>query len=68
MPLAEVSCELATIFVSAGADVDAINKEGQTPIMVAILQVSFLHLCYPSCQGCQRPLLTILFSVNVLYI
>lgn len=54
MPLGEVSCQLARLFISAGADMDAINKEGQTPIMVAILQVSFLHLCYPKCQGCPQ--------------
>ncbi|KAL9986739.1 hypothetical protein ACROYT_G000926 [Oculina patagonica] len=41
MPLAEVSCQLARLFVSAGADLDAVNKEGQTPIMVAVLQNNF---------------------------
>ena len=45
MLLAEMSCQLARFFISAGADVDAINKEGHTPIMVAILQVRFhLHV------------------------
>jgi len=38
-PLADVSCQLAQLFISAGANPDAVNKEGQTPIMVAILQV-----------------------------
>ena len=52
MPLAEVSCQLARFFISAGADMDAMNKEGHTPIMVAILQVNSLHLCHPNCQGC----------------
>ena len=52
MPLAELSCQLARFFISAGADVNAMNKEGHTPIMVAILQVSFLRLCHPNCQGC----------------
>lgn len=55
MPLADVSCQLARLFVSAGADLDAVNKEGQTPIMVAVLQVSFvlsntLHACCHKCQ------------------
>ena len=47
MNLADVSCKLAKLFVSAGADLNALNKEGQTPLMVAVLQVytSFV-LCY----------------------
>lgn len=39
MSLADVSRQLAKLFISAGADPDAVNKEGRTPIMVAILQV-----------------------------
>ena len=39
MNLADVSCKLAKLFVSAGADLNALNKEGQTPLMVAVLQV-----------------------------
>ena len=39
MHLAEVSCQLARLFISAGADPDAVNKDGRTPMMVAILQV-----------------------------
>ena len=42
MHLAEVSCQLARLFISAGADPDAVNKDGRTPMMVAILQVSYL--------------------------
>lgn len=42
MPLADVSCRLAQLFISAGAKPDALNKEGQTPIMVAIMQVCCL--------------------------
>ena len=41
MHLAEVSCQLARLFISAGADPDAVNKDGRTPMMVAILQVSY---------------------------
>ncbi|XP_015763135.1 PREDICTED: ankyrin-1-like [Acropora digitifera] len=41
MPLADVSCRLAQLFISAGANPDALNKEGQTPIMVAIMQNNF---------------------------
>ena len=62
MPLAEVSCQLARLFISAGADMDAINKEGQTPIMVAILQVSFLHLCIPNVKVAHKPVTVNLFS------
>ena len=39
MNLADVSCKLAKLFVSAGADLNALNKEGQTPLMIAVLQV-----------------------------
>lgn len=39
MSMADVSCRLARLFISAGANADAVNEEGQTPIMVAILQV-----------------------------
>ena len=42
MHLAEVSCQLARLFISAGADPDAVNKDGRTPMMVAILQVGYL--------------------------
>ena len=66
MPLAEMSCQLARFFISAGADVDAINKEGHTPIMVAILQVSF-HLCHPNCQGCSVVMPTIIQKVVSLH-
>ena len=41
MHLAEVSCQLARLFISAGADPDAVNKDGRTPMMVAILQVCY---------------------------
>ncbi|XP_073244839.1 poly [ADP-ribose] polymerase tankyrase-like isoform X3 [Porites lutea] len=41
MHLAEVSCQLARLFISAGADPDAVNKDGRTPMMVAILQNNF---------------------------
>ena len=44
MHLAEVSCQLARLFISAGADPDAVNKDGRTPMMVAILQVSYLSI------------------------
>ena len=46
MPLADVSCRLAQLFVSAGANPDALNKEGQTPIMVAIMQVCLFNLTH----------------------
>ena len=42
MHLAEVSCQLARLFISAGADPDAVNKDGRTPMMVAILQVCYV--------------------------
>ena len=41
MHLAEVSCQLARLFISAEADPDAVNKDGRTPMMVAILQVCY---------------------------
>ena len=41
MHLAEVSCQLARLFISAGADPDTVNKDGRTPMMVAILQVCY---------------------------
>ena len=44
MHLAEVSCQLARLFISAGADPDAVNKDGRTPMMVAILQVCYFSL------------------------
>ena len=44
MPLADVSCRLAQLFISAGANPDALSKEGQTPIMVAIMQVCLFNL------------------------
>lgn len=46
MPLADVSCRLAQLFISAGANPDALNKEGQTPIMVAIMQVCLFNLTH----------------------
>ena len=44
MHLAEVSCQLARLFISAGADPDALNKDGRTPMMVSILQVCYFSL------------------------
>lgn len=36
---AEVSCKIARLLISAGSDPNALNNSGQTPLMVAILQV-----------------------------
>lgn len=62
MSLADVSRQLAKLFISAGADPDAVNKEGRTPIMVAILQVHmhgftvfttyYLIVCLVRYAGC----------------